>query len=323
MKKMDLLGRKVPSMCSGFTVIDSMRNNKTYGGTTLKFGITVDSIDYIVKFPKDGSISSIFSEFVASTFITELGFNAHIVYLGVYKNGGYRTPVVILRDFTDKFWTLKSFDAIHQSSEDTDIYGHKSYTYHDILYLLDKNTKILSESKFDYCVRFWTTFILDAILGNRDRHGGNWGYLTDGLVYKEAPIYDNGSSLFPDVEKVIDSYELDRKRFLEERSNYFPASIIKRYDENGIARRINYFDALNFLVDDTYFMYAMDDFNHSVNLDKIVEVAKFTKEISRSAGISDNYLEFYESIIIARYLRMIMRYDVGDACEKALSLVGN
>lgn len=34
-------------------VNDNMRNGKSYNGNTLKFGITVENIDYIVKLPKE------------------------------------------------------------------------------------------------------------------------------------------------------------------------------------------------------------------------------------------------------------------------------
>ena len=308
-------------MYNGFVVTDTIRNNKVYGGTTLKFGITLNNKDYIVKFPKDDRISSIFSEFVASTFITQLGFNAHEVYLGVYKGINNVSPVVILRDFTDAIFSLKSFDAINQSSEDTDIYGHKSYTYNDIIYILEKNTKMLKSSKSPYCLRFWITFILDAILANRDRHGGNWGYLTDGLIYKEAPIYDNGSSLFPELEKTINQYFIDKVKFLELRADYFPASIIKHY-ESGIPKRMNYFEALNFLLVDDYFIAALSDFNSVIDLTKIIDAVNVTIRTAKDAGIPENYLEFYKAIIIARYLRMINRYDVTVACNEALCLVG-
>ncbi len=47
--------------------------------------------------------------------------------------------------------------------------------------------------------RFWDMFIVDALIGNWDRHNGNWGFLynsrTDEMTL--APVFDCGSSLFP------------------------------------------------------------------------------------------------------------------------------
>ena len=48
-------------------VNDNMRNGKSYNGNTLKFGITVENIDYIVKLPKEAL--SVYTEYLASKFI--------------------------------------------------------------------------------------------------------------------------------------------------------------------------------------------------------------------------------------------------------------
>ena len=57
-------------MYNGFIVRDNFKNSKIYDGNTLKFGITVDGEDFIVKSGKN-SITSIYSEYVASRFIKQ------------------------------------------------------------------------------------------------------------------------------------------------------------------------------------------------------------------------------------------------------------
>jgi len=42
---------------------------------------------------------------------------------------------------------------------------------------------------------FWDMFVIDALIGNSDRHFGNWGVLVKDGKIKFAPIYDCGSSL--------------------------------------------------------------------------------------------------------------------------------
>ena len=39
---------------------------------------------------------------------------------------------------------------------------------------------------------FWDMFIVDALIGNWDRHNGNWGFLYDTVQdeMKLAPVYD-------------------------------------------------------------------------------------------------------------------------------------
>ena len=48
---------------------------------------------------------------------------------------------------------------------------------------------------------FWDMFIADALLGNFDRHNGNWGILVDEAkrTAEIAPIYDCGSCLYPQL----------------------------------------------------------------------------------------------------------------------------
>ena len=40
---------------------------------------------------------------------------------------------------------------------------------------------------------------MDALLGNFDRHGANWGFIKEDNKYTIAPIFDNGSCLFPNL----------------------------------------------------------------------------------------------------------------------------
>jgi len=57
-------------------------------------------------------------------------------------------------------------------------------------------------------------FIIDSIIGNTDRHNGNWGFLleTDTGVATFSPIYDCGFCLNQMIEdekiKEIDEVEL-------------------------------------------------------------------------------------------------------------------
>lgn len=69
-----------------------------------------------------------------------------------------------------------------------------------------------------YCERF----IGDALVGNFDRHMGNWGYITDtkNQTIYPAPIYDNGSTLFPALsEKAMREEILPSKKELLKRTS--------------------------------------------------------------------------------------------------------
>ena len=61
--------------------------------------------------------------------------------------------------------------------------------------MLKENTKITHVSTV--IDNFWNMYIIDALIGNFDRHGANWGFIKKNNQYTMAPIFDNGSSLFP------------------------------------------------------------------------------------------------------------------------------
>ena len=66
-------------------------------------------------------------------------------------------------------------------------------------------------------------FVIDSLIGNTDRHNGNWGFLVDIKTNKIefAPIYDCGSCLNPmidddEINKFIDEISCmsnERKEF--------------------------------------------------------------------------------------------------------------
>ena len=188
---------------------DSMRNGISYDGKTIKFGITLDGKNYIVKTGK-GDLS-VYCEYIASKFMRVIGVNSHSVALGLYKGD----VVDVIFDFASNYGLyIHSYKDIHQSTEDTDM-SNKEYTYKDVIHKIDKNLKLVGKDKEVAINQFWQMFICDAILGNRDRHQGNWGYLgkTGYTNYKVAPIYDNGGSLYPGVYKEINNINKDRKEF--------------------------------------------------------------------------------------------------------------
>ena len=72
-------------------------------------------------------------------------------------------------------------------------------------------------------------FVIDALLGNFDRHNGNWGFLvdTDGFSYI-APVFDCGSCLLPQADDKVMKQVLENKDDLNARIYQFPTSAIKQ-----------------------------------------------------------------------------------------------
>lgn len=280
------------------------KNSKTYNGTTRKHGITYNNIDYMVKFTKDNDMS-VYSEYIASNIIRELGIKCHEVALATY-NG---QVVNVIKDFTSNTpYSLHSFKDIKQSSEDTDL-STKEYTYNDVLYLMDKHLKMTKQNILYSKHRFWEMFICDAIIGNRDRHWGNWGYLRSNTTgqYTFAPLYDNGAGLFPGINKSIHQY-MDintRKKFLYDRIYMFPTSLfkIKRPDRSY---RSNYADMFKDLRINKILAEETNKFREGLGYIRLYSIAS---KICSDIQLENQYKRFYIEIVTLRYMCIILRLD--------------
>ena len=82
-------------------------------------------------------------------------------------------------------------------------------------------------------------FIVDALIGNWDRHNGNWGFLYNNLTDELtlAPVFDCGSSLYPQADECIIDKILSNKNELNHRIFDIPLSAIM---DNG--KKIKYFN---------------------------------------------------------------------------------
>ena len=280
--------------------LNKYKNLKFYDGTTRKYGITYKGKDYIVKYPKNSMDTSHISEYVASHFINNLGYKAHNTLLKDTTNG----LCVLVEDFINTLGLLHTYADTQQSSEGTDI-STKSYTYEDIQYMIKMHTKIPDYLKQQALYQFWVMFFLDAILGNRDRHRGNWGYIV-GMdnQYYVAPLFDNGGSLFPNVLTRISQYSRDSKNFIKERSEKFPACLICEKTNEGI-KRTNYYFYINErnLKNNRIMLNVYKEFR-SIGVDKIKSA--ITSAVNNSL-IPDTLKSFYVDVVISRYNHIILR----------------
>lgn len=303
-----------------FRVNDKFRNAKIYDGNSPKFGITVKGIDYIVKFAKDKGMT-VYCEYIASKFISKLGIPCHEVELGIY-DGSYMGEIKhneivnVMKDFTSgTSYTLHTFGDTGQTSEDTIL--PKEYTYDDIVYMIDKHLKMTDKNKQKAKEMFWDMFICDAILANRDRHKKNWGYLSNGVSYKVAPLYDNGSSLFPDVNRVIEQYKnmATKKEFLFQRIYTFPACLLMRVREDPKTKvirpfRTNYAEMFSDLRINRLFADRVK-YIKSKYSDKWI--FNTIKSIVEDLPIDISYKRFYIEIVTLRYKCIVLREEFNKA----------
>lgn len=139
-------------------------------------------------------------------------------------------------------------------------------------------------------------FIVDALLGNFDRHNGNWGFLYDEATDETeiAPIYDCGSCLLPQADEKVMQKVLSDDAELHARVYQFPTSAIKL---NG--RKINYYD----------FLLKTADKDCAAALKRIVpqiDVRNIESFIAQVPAISDLQKEFYMRYLNARFDLIIL-----------------
>lgn len=292
----------------GIINLSKFKNTRKYDGNTPKFGVTLNGIKYIAKFSKESDNDcSVYCEDVASRFINKLGYKAHTTFLVVNKDG---KVAVLMKDFTADGSELHQFKDTKQSSEDTGL-EDKSYTYTDVCDLIVKHTK-LGISYKEALLQFWNMFILDAILGNRDRHHGNWGYLVYKNGYIMAPIYDNGSCLFPDVNKQISQYYIGNIDFFRERAEKYPASLLMEF-RNGRNMRTNYYEYIGRQDKNSEFESA---YRQMINIGE-QRVFNAILKATNNILIPWNIRNFYIDIVMYRYMHIIERLSI-EECNRRL-----
>lgn len=175
-----------------------------YKGSEKKKTLVYDNKKYLVKFPdpireKNKNISYInnaFSEYVGSNIFRLVGFKTQNTILGTYTYNEREKIVCACEDFTDGNHVLYEFENLALSTNpdkkiETELV--------DILEVVEETKMMIPD---DTKERFWDMFIVDSLIGNTDRHNGNWGFLVNARSSKVefAPIYDCGSCLNPMIE---------------------------------------------------------------------------------------------------------------------------
>ena len=121
--------------------------------------------------------------------------------LGTFTRNGKEKIVVACKDFTTPDTVIQDFASLKNTIIDSEHNGYGT-ELSDILMAMDEQQAIDSDLLKQ---RFWDMFIVDALIGNWDRHNGNWGFLynsrTDEMTL--APVFDCGSSLFPQADDDI------------------------------------------------------------------------------------------------------------------------
>ena len=181
------------------------------------------------------------SEYVACHIFGMLGFRVQDTLLGNYVDSrGKSKLVVACRDFTEDGKKLMEFAHLKNTCIDSEQNGYGK-ELSSILEAIDEQTLYPADELRAF---FWDMFIADALLGNFDRHNGNWGLLVDeeAQSVEIAPVYDCGSCLYPQLDLERMKSVLQSEEEMDRRVYVFPSSSI---EENGV--KIPYFDFISSL----------------------------------------------------------------------------
>ena len=205
---------------------------KAYGGANgSKLSVMYNDELYMLKLPmhalKNPNLSytnSCTSEYLGCHIFNMLGVKAQETLLGTYEYHGKVRTVVACKDFTSPGVVIMDFASVKNQIIDSASNGYGT-ELSDILNTIEKQTAVDPKELRDH---FWNMFVIDAFIGNWDRHNGNWGFLynqeTDHMEI--APIYDCGSALFPQIDDELIKKVLSSKTEMNARVYDMPTSAI-------------------------------------------------------------------------------------------------
>mgnify|MGYP000108199878 CR=1 FL=1 len=261
-----------------------------YKGSEKKKTLIYNGKKYLVKFPdpireKNKNISYInnaFSEYIGSNIFKMIGFETQNTILGKYNYNGKEKIVCACEDFTSDDSELFEFEGLALSTNpDKKIDTELS----DIIDVIEE-CKMINSSETK--LKFWKMFVVDALIGNTDRHNGNWGFLVNKKTKEVtfAPIYDCGSCLNP----MIEDEEIERLNDTELKN--LAINCYSCLKEDG--KKINYMVYIRSMKNDNC-NDAVKEIFLQININQIKE---FIDEISY---ISEERKAFYLNIIEQRY----------------------
>ena len=258
---------------------------KAYGGANgSKLSVIYNDELYMLKLPmhalKNPNLSytnSCTSEYLGCHIFNMLGIKAQETLLGTYKYHDKVKIVVACKDFTSPGVLILDFASIKNQIIDSASNGYGT-ELSDIIDTINKQTVVDSEELKEH---FWKMFVVDAFIGNCDRHNGNWGFLynqeTDKLEI--APIFDCGSALFPQIDDELIKKVISSKAEMNARVYDIPTSAIlidgKRANYHKVITSLEYKDC-NKAIKRIVPKIQLDDINKLI--DNVEELSQLKKE---------------------------------------------
>ncbi len=275
------------------------KKNKTYAGANgSKISVIYNGEQYMLKFPaiarKNQELSytnGCVSEYLGCQIFQSIGIPVQETLLGTYTKNGKEKIVVACKDFTSAGVVLQDFASLKNTIIDSEHNGYGT-ELDDILQTLEEQM-VIEPCKLKK--RFWDMFIVDALIGNWDRHNGNWGFLynVENDTMELAPVYDCGSCLYPQADESIMEATINDPRERDLRIFSIPLSGIRLNNQ-----KIKYFDFVSSLEYEGC-NEALKTIVPQINMDKINNI------IDETPYITDLQKQFYKTMLGERKKKIL------------------
>lgn len=269
-----------------------------FGGSERKQTVILDDGNiYMMKMPDPireahrnvSYINNTISEYLGCKIYKELGVPVQDVILGDYRttssNGVPKTYIACLcKNLATDGYILAPAELTALSST-----ADKKIVYLPGFHSLDAISESVNEIDKNDIYKFYAEmFVVDAFLGNTDRHNGNWGFLIGPADTKISPVYDCGSCLCP----LIAESEMNQRTAVREALNGMSALL----DEG---KRIEYRSYLSSGKNE-YVNKALKSITPRINMNNILEIINNTEYISKERKC------FYSDFLKAKYERILI-----------------
>ncbi len=288
---------------------DMPKRKKSYAGANgSKISIIYNGEQYMLKFPalatKNQEISysnSCISEYLGCEIYESVGIPVQKTVLGTYtteKSG--KKVVVACKDFTSFGVVLQDFASLKNQIIDSERNGYGT-DLEDITSVFMEQTAL---DPAEISERFWDMFIIDALIGNWDRHNGNWGFLydikNDSLIL--APVFDCGSSLYPQADESMIEKVLNSRQEIHHRVFNIPVSAIQFK-----GKKINYYEFISSLQN--------EECNRALErLVPRIDMKRIDKIVDEIPIISDRQKIFYKTMLSER-MEKILDFSFRKLCK--------
>ena len=267
-----------------------------YGGSEVKKTYYISGKKYMVKFPDPiretrkniSYVNNQYSEYIGCKIFELFNIAVQNVSLVRCTIDDKEKIAVMCEDFLKDDEVLVEFKNLSYS-----LNLEKKYTndLNDIFEMVNSVNNLEDKELFEN--NFWKIFIVDTLIGNVDRHLGNWALILKDNKYRLSPVYDCGSSLHPllseeEIIKILNTDELKN----------IAINLKTAYKLNG--KTLNYIDIYNIMPNKLK--------EELINIYNLIDLNKIKDIIYSIDTLSDNMKEFYYKTILLRKENIIDKY---------------